>query len=172
MPLSFIVVFLLGVLAGCSDAVSGQSSTESPFIVEFRSLSQNHLIPDYNGILVGQIPPSRVDWADWKELSDAFGAFENGLDYMVMGDKAADAGLGWDLSLVSAPKTSHATYGTFGLQAGECIIPLDTPVTPDHAEAWDQYGGCVLALVKEWGTVFSHLDEHGNWVASGHDPNG
>ncbi len=166
-----IAGLLVITLVGCSDAVTerpNMSLTEEAFVAEYRSVAKKHMIPytpttmtTHTGMLVGEIPPG------WREVSRAYGTFSNGLDFVVAGEESGN--LAWDVTLITPP---DAAYGTEKLHADECSIPFDTPVNSENADAWAAYGKCVLDLVRECGTVFSHIDENNNWITNCADPNG
>ncbi len=165
-----VVAILLPLfLGGCSMHPHEDDQTpEAAFLENFREVMQQHVFPkrDMRAAVVG----ANID-PFWVSFAEAQGKLVNGSDYIILGRRAGDAGLGWDIPWVS-PNDLFENPELRKTMAEECRIPFDTPVDLANGEAWVVYGECVLGLIDDCGRVFTHVDADGDWVTDCIDPRG
>ncbi|MCY3594345.1 MAG: hypothetical protein OXH01_03795 [Bacteroidetes bacterium] len=138
-----------------------QESEES-FVEQLRNLVSVHMEPDKEdvGLFMGIVN------SEIRRHSIKSGLIDD-IEYVFAREHPDIGNYGWDVM-----SSSQDIYETLGVHAESCSIPFDTPVNSENGDAWREYGECVIALVKECGAAFSHVDSEGMWITNCVDPRG
>lgn len=129
---------------------------------QLRDLVAIHMEPDKESVFLFM----GVVGSDIRRHSIKSGLIKD-IDYVFSKDHPDISKYGFDVLT-----STEAAYSTLGVYAKSCSIPFDTPVDEEHEDDWREYSECVVALVKECRTAFSHVDSERNWITNCMDPRG